>query len=261
MSVVNRTEHLGVLGLMGPLARTVLGALTDADLDARAFPWLSARTVRVGKVEARALRVSYVGESGWELHVAMTDLPELERALCTAGTAVGLAPVGAYAMNSMRLEKGYRAWGADLTTERTPIEAGLGHLVRTEGREFTGCDAILARAERPDAWRMVLLSLEPDSVVEPFYTHTVWKEGKPVGIVTSAAPGHRTGTVLALAYLRPESADVEHPGDPELEVSVLGVRCRARVLDAPPYDPANARLRGAGQSIRESAMQKERGCT
>ena len=253
IEVVNRTEHLGVLGLMGPEARTVLGTVTDADLDDDAFPWLSARTIRIGGVQARALRVSYVGERGWELHVAMADLASLHEALCLAGDPVALRPFGAYAMNSLRLEKGYRAWGTDLTTERTPIEAGLGHLVRTEGREFIGRDALLARIASADAWRMVLLSMEPDGDTDPFYTHTVWKGAQPVGIVTSGAPGHRTGTVLALAYLRPEAADTanaERQGaDSMLEVSILGRRCAARVLDAPPYDPANARLRGVKSSV------------
>ena len=110
VEVLNRTGHLGVLGLMGPESRTVLGALTDADLGDDAFPWLAARTIRAGGVETRALRVSYVGEYGWELHVAMADLPALHEALCAAGHPVGLAPFGAYAMNSMRMEKGYRAW-------------------------------------------------------------------------------------------------------------------------------------------------------
>ena len=249
IEVANRTEHLGVLGLMGPEARNVLGAVTDADLDDDAFPWLSARTIRIGGVQARALRVSYVGECGWELHVAMADLPSLHEALCAAGDPVALRPFGAYAMNSLRLEKGYRGWGTDLTTERTPIEAGLGHLVRTEGREFVGRDALLARTASADAWRMVLLSMEPDGDADPFYIHTVWKGAQPAGIVTSGAPGHRTGTVLALAYLRPEAADTadaEWQGaDTMLEVSILDRRCAARVLDAPPYDPANSRLRGA----------------
>ncbi len=221
--LANRTTHLGVLGLMGPEAPTVLGALTDADLGHEAFPWLSARTLRIGTagagaarprtVEARALRVSYAGECGWELHVAMADLPALHEALCTAGAAVDLRPFGAYALNSLRLEKDYRAWGADLTTERTPLEAGLDHLVRTEGRGFTGREALLARAASPSAWRMALLSIEPDGDADPdpFYTHTVWQGGRAVGIVTSGAPGHRTGTVLALAYLRPE-ADVHAHG-------------------------------------------------
>ena len=316
--VVNRTEDLGVLGLMGPEARTVLGALTDSDLDPAAFPWLSARAVRVGTVEAWALRVSCAGECGWELHVALADLPTLHETLCAAGATVGLRPFGAYAMNSMRLEKGYRAWGADLTTERTPLEAGLGHLVRTEGREFAGREALLARAGSPSAWRMALLSIEPDGDADPFYTHTVWRGERAIGIVTSAAPGHRTGLALALAYLRPEAGaeaggsqrcgvgggssgplaagmgESDGPlatgaggndgalaadgngsapeagrnggdgalvpgrnsrdralvaggndGASALEVSILGRRRPARVLAEPPYDPANARPRGA----------------
>ena len=244
VEVVNRTEHLGVLGLAGPEARNLLGRLTDADLDDDAFPWFSARTVRVGGVEARALRLSYVGELGWELHVAMADLPALHEALCAAGEPVGLGPFGAYAMNSMRLEKGYRAWGVDLTTERTPLESGLGRLVRTAGREFTGRAALLERAASPDAWRMVLLEIEPEGNADPFYTHTVWSGEQPAGIVTSGAPGHRTGTVLALAYLRPGAGTRGNAVDGPLEVSILGRRCTARVLAEPPYDPDDARLRG-----------------
>ena len=278
--VANRTGHLGILGLMGPEAPTVLGALTDADLDGEAFPWLSARTLRidtaeagtarVGAVETRALRVSYAGECGWELHVAMADLPALHEALAKAGAAVALRPFGAYALNSLRLEKGYRAWGADLTTERTPLEAGLDHLVRTEGREFPGREALLARAASPSAWRMALLSVDLDGGgdADPFHTHTVWRDGRAVGIVTSAAPGHRTGTTLALAWLRPDvesrerrvpggqgrparmdgRGDVPVPGengrDGALEISILGRRHPARVLAEPPYDPMNTRLRG-----------------
>ena len=270
IEVTNRTEHLGVLGLMGPQARTVLGAVTDADLDDDAFPWLSARTIRVGGVRARALRVSWVGECGWELHVEMADLASLHETLCAAGEPVALRPFGAYAMNSLRLEKGYRAWGADLTTERTPIEAGLGHLVRTDGREFTGREALLARAAGADAWRMVLLSMEPDGDADPFYAHTVWKGAHPVGIVTSGAPGHRTGTVLALAYLRPEAAetagdelqgDTLQGGKDTLEVSVLGRRHAARVLDAPPFDPADSRLRGAPPKRKPARSETDRRIT
>ena len=254
--VVNRTEHLGILGLMGPEARNVLGALTDADLDDTAFPWLTARTVRIGGIETRALRVSYAGELGWELHVAMTDLPVLHEALCAAGEPVGLSPFGAYAMNSMRLEKGYRAWGADLTTERTPIEAGLGHLVRTQDRTFTGREAMLERAGSPDTWRMVLLSIEPDGNADPFYSHTVWKGGQPIGIVTSAAPGYRTGTVLGLAYLRPGAGTRGYASESSQEVSILGRRCAARMLAEPPYDPDDSRLRitAATQTARPAGI-------
>ncbi len=250
--VANRTEHLGILGLMGPEARTVLGALTDTDLDDEAFPWLSARTLRVGTVEAgtaragavevRALRVSYAGECGWELHVAMADLPALHEALRKAGAAVGLRPFGAYALNSLRLEKGYRAWGADLTTERTPLEAGLDHLVRTEGREFPGREALLSHAASPSAWRMVLLSVEPDGDADPFYAHTVWRDGQAIGIVTSAAPGHRTGTVLALAYLRSEAESRER-----------GLPARNDSRDGPPD------AYGRGGASEQDAGSWERG--
>ena len=246
--VINRTEHFGVLGLMGPGARAVLGALTDTDLDDDAFPWLSARTMRVGTVEARALRVSYVGEFGWELHVAMADLAVLHDALCAAGAPLGLRHFGTYAMNSMRLEKGYRAWGADLTTERTPLEAGLDHLVCTDDRQFTGREALLARSSGPDAWRMALLSIEPGGDADPFHTHTVWASGQPAGIVTSGAPGYRTGTVLALAYLRPEPDETKPAGDGTLEVSILGRRYRAHALHEPPYDPTDFRLRGEAKT-------------
>ena len=270
IEVTNRTGHLGVLGVMGPAARTVLGAVTDADLDDDAFPWLSARTIRIGGVRARALRVSWVGECGWELHVEMADLRSLHGTLCAAGEPVALRPFGAYAMNSLRLEKGYRAWGADLTTERTPIEAGLGHLVQTDGREFTGREALLARAVGADAWRMVLLSMEPDGDADPFYAHTVWKGARSIGIVTSGAPGHRTGTVLALAYLRPEAAETagaELQGDTlqgdkgTLEVSVLGRRYAARVLDAPPWDPTDSRLRGAPSKRKPARSGTDRRVT
>ena len=243
IEVINRTTQFAILGLMGPEARAVLGALTDADLDDAAFAWLSARTVRIGAVEAWALRMSYAGECGWELHVAMADLPALHGALLAAGAAVGLQPFGAYALNSLRLEKGYRAWGADLTTERTPLEAGLDHLVRTEGREFTGREALIARAASPRAWRMALLVLDPDDDADPFYSHTVWRGEQACGIVTSGAPGHRTGAALALAWLRPEAGGDGEDG--ALEVSILGRRCAARVLAEPPYDPTDTRLRGA----------------
>ena len=223
---------------MGPNARSVLTAVTDTDLGNAAFPWLSAREIATAAGNARALRVSYVGEFGWELHVSMDRLRTLYDALFTAGKPHDLRPFGAYAMNSMRLEKGYRAWGMDLTSERTPLEAGLGHLVRSEGRDFIGRDAILAREGRADAWRMGLLEVSGDGPFDPFYVHTVYAAERPVGIVTSGAFGHRTGKALALAYFTPEWRDGE-----ALSVDIIGQRRAASVLETPPYDPANRLVR------------------
>jgi dimethylglycine dehydrogenase len=238
VEIINRTEELGVLGVMGPNARALLSELTDADLSDAAFPWLRAARLEVAGVPALALRVSYVGELGWELHVPLADMARLYDALMEAGERHRLRPFGAFAMNSMRLEKGYRAWGLDLTTERTPLEAGLAALVRPEGRRFIGRDAMLDRARRPDAWRMVLLELDAQDDIDPFYSHALLEGDAPVGLITSGACGHRTGKVLALAYLRPEATGAG------LTASILGQPVAARLLERPPYDPDNLRLRG-----------------
>lgn len=229
------TEALGVLGVMGPQSRTVLSALTDADLSA-GFPWMSLREIEVAGIPVRALRLSYVGELGWELHAPAQDMPALFDAVWTAGQPHGIGLFGAYAMNAMRLEKGYPAWGADLTTERTPEEAGLGFLVRTDGRDFVGREALLARMAADDRWEMVLLDITADGT-DPFYSHPVMCDGQPVGIVTSGAWGHRTGRALGLAYLRRRGL---RDG---LTVEILGRPCPATVLDRPPFDPANQRLK------------------
>jgi dimethylglycine dehydrogenase len=136
----------------------------------------------------------------------------------------------------MRLEKGYRAWGADLTTERTPLEAGLEALVKVDGREFIGREAMLARIG-VGSWRMVLLEID-DAERLPFYAHALMQAGRPVGIVTSGAHGFRTGKTIALGYLRP---GVSAEG---LTVSLLGKELAARELQEAPYDPGNLRLRG-----------------
>jgi dimethylglycine dehydrogenase len=134
----------------------------------------------------------------------------------------------------MRLEKGYRAWGMDLTTERTALESGLSAFVKTKGRQFVGRDAMLAR-EKP--WCMALLEVQSGDA-DPFYSHTVYADARPIGIVTSGALGHRTGLTLALAYLR------EPHDNRELSVNLLGDMRMARVLSEAPYDPSNSRMKG-----------------
>ena len=165
------SDDWGVLGVMGPKSRQLLQTLTDADLDYD-FAWLSAREITVATVPVRALRVSYIGESGWELHAENEHMPALFDALVNAGKPLGLGFFGAYAMNAMRLEKGYRAWGSDFTTERTPAETGAGFLIKPEGRSFTGKDALLARMASDERWEMVLMELKTQDV-DPFYSHPV----------------------------------------------------------------------------------------
>jgi dimethylglycine dehydrogenase len=183
--------------------------------------------------------VAYAGELGWELHCDAEDQRDLLRELIRRGAASGLSLFGAYAMYSLRLEKAYRAWGSDLTTERTPIEAGLTSFVRPGERQFTGREALASHASRAHPMRMVLLELTGGSL-DPFYGHPVLCGGRAVGIVTSGSYGHRTGRRLALAYLT--EAWEQHPGGP-LEVQVLDELCSAAILPRAPYDPDNLRLR------------------
>ncbi len=229
----NRTDELAVIGVMGPSARDLLARLTDAGL--AGLPWLSVCEMAVAGRPVRALRVSYIGELGWELHVERDDAGPLFDALEETGADLGIGFYGAYAANAMRLEKGYRAWGADLTTERSPVEAGLGALVRTEGRDFAGRDMMLSQ-QNGQPWEMVLLEIAPGEV-DPFYAHPVKQGDRVVGILTSGAHGHRTGKTLALAYLRDPAA---RDG---LTVEILGRPRTATILDAPPYDPLNEKLK------------------
>ena len=229
------TDIWGIIALMGPKSRAILAGVTDADLGA-GFPWLSVREIAVAGIPVRALRVSYIGELGWELHARRDDLPALFDALEAVGKQHGMGFFGAHAMNSMRLEKGYRAWGADFTTERTPAETGAGQLVRPEGREFAGRASLTRRMAAEDRWEMVLLAVDTDEV-DPFYSHPLFHDGRPVGIVTSGGWGHRCGQALALAYLRQRGL---RDG---LTVEILGRTVPARVLDAPPFDPTNERMK------------------
>lgn len=228
------TEDRAVIGLMGPKAPLVWAEVTGTD--PAEFPWLAVREMDIGGIATRALRVSYIGECGWELHVPRDQAAPLFERLETAARPHGLGFYGAFAANAMRLEKGYRAWGSDLTTERSPIEAGLGVFVKAGDRDFIGVDALHAR---PNDWEMVLLEIEAGPV-DPFHAHPVRRHGRPVGIVTSGAYGHRTQRALALAYLRDPAAR-DH-----LTVSILGQDRPARILPRPPFDPDNLRLRANG---------------
>ncbi|WP_370227822.1 aminomethyltransferase family protein, partial [Cognatishimia sp.] len=225
VAVQNITEDFAVIGVMGPKAPDVLPELAQ-------MQWLTAQDCDVAGASVRALRVSYLGECGWELHVAKADAARLFTTLEARAKPHGLGYYGAYAANSMRLEKAYRGWGSDLTTERSPLEAGLTPFVRKDLRAGLSRDA---------AWDMVLLEIEAGEV-DPFYAHTVWQGSRPVGIATSGAYGHRTGKVLALAYLRdPTARD-------DLTLSILGQPRKATILPKAPYDPENARLKTGGST-------------
>jgi len=239
VEVENITNAWGNLIVAGPRSRDLLGRLTEADLGNEAFRWLTGQTIRVADVPCRALRVNYVGELGWELHHPMEQMPALYEAIQKAGAEFGLADFGALAVDSMRIEKGYRGIGADLTNEISPVEARLDRFIPMTKEGFVGREALLRIQEQGVAQTLVYLDVEARDADcrggEP-----VFAEERVVGVTSSGAYGHRTGRSLALAYVDPAHAEVGRT----IEVEILEDRCRATVLENEPvYDPANHRLR------------------
>ncbi len=238
VEVANVTGRYGTLILAGPRAREVLGRITDADLSNPAFPWLAARWIEIGFARVLAIRINYVGELGWELHLPTACLVPVYEALMAAGAEFGIADFGMYAMDSLRLEKCYPAWKLDLTHEYTPLEASLDRFLRLEKPDFIGRAALLVQQQAGVSQRLVPLVLDAADADAPACA-TVFEDGGPVGLVTSGGYGHAVGKSIALAYLRADLA----AADTALEVDVLGTRIPAMVAQAPIYDPKNDRLR------------------
>lgn len=238
--VTDVTDAHAIIAVTGPRARDVLAGLTDADLTNESFRWLTAREITLAGVPMKALRVSYVGELGWELHMPIEHMEVVYDALVAAGEPHGMVHFGAYAMNVMRIEKGYKAWGSELTTEITPIEARLERFVDFDG-QFVGKDATVARRDQADPLSMVLVYCEIEDGEsdllgnEPAYG----ADGTVMGIGTSGAYGHAVGKSLGFVYVAPE---YEEPGS-TFELEMLGVRRTATVLAEPAYDPKNESIR------------------
>ena len=243
VTVANSSENIGAIGVMGPRSRDILQTLISDDL-LSSLPWLHCTETKLAGVDVKILRVSYVGELGYELHANMADLPALFDAVEQAGKPFGMGYYGAYAANSMRLEKGYRAWGSDLTTERDLLETGLEAFCKTEGRNFLGRDALKDRLQQSGRWQMKLLSIKSD-LQDPFYAHSLYVGDETVGVVTSGGYGHRSQQTLALAYLSdPEKAMKANAGEgAALEIRILNKRYQAVILDDVPFDPKNERLK------------------
>jgi dimethylglycine dehydrogenase len=234
--IENVTEARGVLVVSGPRSRELLSTLTDEDLGNEAFRWLRAREMHIAGLPVRALRVSYVGELGWELHAPIDSMPELYAAVWRAGQRFGIANYGLYAVNSMRIEKGYKAWSSELTNELNMLEADMPRFINFAKGEFVGKAATLAQAPRP--YKIVY--------AEVAATDTDARGGEPVmiedrciGVVTSGAYGHRVRQSLAFACVPPEFAAAGSTFD----VLIQGERRRAGVLGGAAFDPDNSRMR------------------
>jgi dimethylglycine dehydrogenase len=239
VSIDNVTARYGTLVIAGPRSRELLARVTSAELSNAAFPWLAARPLSIAGVATLALRLNYVGELGWELHVAAGDLTAVHAALLRAGHELGVTHFGLYAMESLRLEKCYRSWKSELTSEYSPLAAALERFVRLDKEaDFIGREALRREAAAGARERLVPLLVEAgDADAAP--VSVVYRGSEVVGLVTSGGYGYRLSRSIALAYVR---ADLAVPGT-QLEVEILGERCVAHVAREPLYDPHNLRLR------------------
>jgi dimethylglycine dehydrogenase len=233
------SEALGTLILAGPRTRDVLHRITAADLSNHAFPWLSARPIQIESKTVWALRVNYVGELGWELHVPVGDIARLYELILSAGSRYDIRHFGLYAMDSLRIDKCYRGWKSDLESGYSPLEASLDRFVDLAKGEFVGRDALCAERDAGPRHRFVPLVLEDPGSADAPYCSAVLLGSEIVGTVTSGVWSHTLGRSVALAYVRAEYGE---PGT-QLAIDVLGERCTATVGREPLFDPENLRPR------------------
>jgi dimethylglycine dehydrogenase len=233
----NTTSRDAVLTLAGPKSRELLQALTDEDISRKAFRFFRCREFHVGMVPVRALRVSFVGELGFELHHPVAYQRHLYDLLMGEGEAHGIVDWGYRTLDSMRLEKAYRLWGVDLSADWTPLEAGFERFVNFDKGDFIGREALLRQRDRGVERKLACLVVDAADADAHGY-EPVRSEGKVVGYVASGGYGHRVEQSIAFSYL---PAALVEAGTP-LEVDVLGERRPAQVVLEPLYDPENERL-------------------
>ncbi|MEW9919904.1 FAD-dependent oxidoreductase [Marimonas sp. MJW-29] len=234
LSLSDHTTEYSTLIVTGPKSRALFEELgTEADL---AAPWLTIQQAKVAGIGCALARVSFAGELGWEIHAANTHIP----ALYDAVTGAGAKPFGMWALNSMRIEKGYRAWKGDLSTDYSLLEAGLERFVKLDKPQyFPGKAALLSEKQQGSKKRFVTLIVDAGDQDAP-YMSTVWHGGEVVGETTSGDWGYRVNKSVALGMLR---TDVATPGT-EVEINIFGKMCKATVQpDQPLWDPENERLR------------------
>ena len=236
LSLTEETDDWTCQILTGPKSRAILAEVAEADL---ARPWLTWQEATVAGRPVLLLRVSFAGELGWEVHSRIADTAAVFDALWAAGEPHGLKPFGMFALDSLRIEKGYRAWKGDLSTDYTILEGGLERFVDWSKPDFRGKAALSAEKQRGVGRRFVALSVDAGEYDAP-YMATLWDGDRVVGETTSGNFGHRVGRSLALGTVL---VDLSRPGT-ALEVEIFGERRAATVEgDAPLWDPGNERLR------------------
>jgi len=237
------TSAFTVLGVMGPRARDLLARLADSDLSTAAFPFGTSREIGLGQATVRATRITYVGELGWELYVPTEAATRVYDDVVAAGADLGMRHAGYHAMDSLRMEKGYRSWGHDMGSEDSPIAAGLEFAVAFKKDEFVGRDALLRERDTPRARRLVMFTIDdPEPLVlgdEPIY-----RDGALVGRITSGAYGHTLGRSVGMGYVtHPAGIDAAFVSTGRWDLEIATERFAATAHLEPPYDPRSTRVR------------------
>jgi len=234
--IENVTDQFSALGVAGPKSRALLNALSGGGFDD--FPFMTSKIVEIGRVRCKAIRISYSGELGWELHSPMLTQKALFDAIMTEGPNHDLILMGGRAMGMLRIEKGYRSWGAEMTTEVTPHAAGL-EMFCSKTKDYIGRSAVDAERQSPPAKRF--MTFEVDPAAPPCWgTEPILCDGDLVGYVTSGGMGWRTDKMLAVGWIDTEKTV---PGG-TYEVEVLQQPYAASVVADPVYDPDNTKLMG-----------------
>jgi 4-methylaminobutanoate oxidase (formaldehyde-forming) len=238
------TEEWGTLSLMGPRSRDVLAATTNADVSNAAFPFGQVREIELAGRTVRVLRVTYVGELGWELHVPMAGLADVFDMLMSISAPHGIRPVGYRALESLRLEKGYRAWGSDITPNDNPVEAGLGWAVKLKSdTPFIGRKACEKAASAPLKKKLAGFTVD-DSDIVLVGRETILRDGSFAGYLTSGGFGHTIGKPIGYGYVRnADGVDEAYLQAGRYQLVVAGETVPATLHLAPLYDPGNARVR------------------
>lgn len=231
-------HHDSALMIMGPKSRSVLQALTNADLSLEAAPWMSVSAFEIAGVPVTAMRVSFVGELGWELHLASSNLVDLYTAIWSTGEAEGLCDFGSYALNAMRTEKGYHGWGSDFGTEYTLLDAGLDRFANLNKGDFVGRRAVVEQHKSDPEWTFIGLEIEGEGP-EAMPSDPILKNGEVIGYITSCSYGYRTDKLVALAYVHNNGLAM----DESCVVMIFGQNRKANRKSPHIYDPMNKCLK------------------
>ena len=242
--LTNVSSAMGVISIMGPNARALLQSISPNDLSNATFPFATSQEIELGYAIVRASRITYVGELGWELYVPTEFMTGVYDEIVAAGAAFGLRHCGYHALNALRMEKGYRHWGHDITDEDSPLEAGLGFAVKMDkAGGFIGREALLAQKTNGLRQRLVQFLLKsPEPML--YHNEPIWQGDRIAGYIRSGMYGHTLGAACGLGYVTAADDGVVGPIDADgYEIEIAGVRYPVTASLKPLYDPAGARIK------------------